>query len=155
MPPIPAPNLFRRSATLSRPLATLSRSSRALTVFRLARRWQPVDLVAVGPVRALLDAAAAKRLRQGSREANAAQVAKASLVRRMRELAREEPSVLQSLCEQDGATKALLNRFGIKVPWLAFEAGLPIADEVARSAESDRGSATARVTHALRGMLRD
>ena len=82
-----------------------------------ARGQAPLDLCTAGSVlRGILDAAIAKRLKQGSREANAAQQARAALVRRLRELQHEEPALLQSLCDEDPATRALLSRFGLRAP---------------------------------------
>ena len=67
-------------------------------------------------LRSTLDAALATRMRQGSFEANAAQTARANLVRRMRELSLTDPSLLQSLFDDDPQTRALLARFALRAP---------------------------------------
>ena len=130
-------------------------------IFALNQRGlAPLDLCAPGsPLRALLDAAAAVRLRNGSAEANAAQAAKATLVRRMREMAQTDPSLLESLCTHDEATRTLLSRFGLRAPGEAEpRTEAVVAPEAAdamtpHSAPAAEPPPTARVTNELRGML--
>ena len=86
------------------------------------------------------------------------QAAKATLVRRMREMAQTDPSLLESLCTHDEATRTLLSRFGLRAPGEAeprTEAVVaPEADAMTpRSAPAAEPPPTARVTNELRGML--
>ena len=82
-----------------------------------ARGQTPMDLCQTGSeLRSTLDAALATRMRQGSFEANAAQTARANLIRRMKELSLTDPSLLQSLFDDDPQTRALLGRFALRLP---------------------------------------